>query len=78
MNELVSIERIAAKSGTSATDGTVVWTLAKSIWLLVNCLLGLLGVLFFPQLDAFLVFLVLTAVTICAGHSVGMHRLLIH
>jgi sn-1 stearoyl-lipid 9-desaturase len=28
--------------------------------------------------DAFALFLVTTAITICAGHSVGMHRLLIH
>lgn len=78
MNELVSIERIVAKPGTSATDGAVVWAPLKSIWLLLNCLFGILGILMFPQFDAFLVFIVLSAVTICAGHSVGMHRLLIH
>lgn len=30
------------------------------------------------SVDAFLVFLTTTAITICGGHSVGMHRLLIH
>lgn len=78
MNDLVSIERITAKPGTSATNGTVVWMPMKSFWLLLNSLFGLLGILLFPQLDAFLIFIALTVVTICAGHSVGMHRLLIH
>lgn len=78
MNELISIERVIANSGTSATDGKVVWLPIKSIWLLLNGVFGLMGVLFFPQLDASFVFVVLTAVSICAGHSVGMHRLLIH
>ena len=78
MNELVSIERIFAKSGTSAIDGAIVWAPKKSMWLLFNSLFGLLAILLFPQIDAFLIFVILTAITICAGHSVGMHRLLIH
>jgi stearoyl-CoA desaturase (delta-9 desaturase) len=32
----------------------------------------------YPTLEGLAVFLVLTVVTICAGHSTGMHRLLIH
>jgi len=31
-----------------------------------------------PSWAGFLIWLVTTAITICAGHSVGMHRLLIH
>ena len=37
-----------------------------------------IGIVWFTSPDAILVFLILTAITICAGHSVGMHRLLIH
>lgn len=32
----------------------------------------------YPHWDAAVLFLGLTGLTICAGHSVGMHRLLIH
>ena len=39
---------------------------------------GLAGVILFPQWDALLAFVALTGLTVCAGHSVGMHRLLIH
>jgi len=39
---------------------------------------GLAGLVFHASWQAFLVFLALSAVTLCAGHSVGMHRLLIH
>ena len=50
----------------------------KTLWLFGHGLAGSTGVLLYPQLGALLVFFGLTAVTICAGHSVGMHRLLIH
>ena len=40
--------------------------------------LGIAGIILYPQWDAALVFVILCAVTICGGQSVGMHRLLIH
>jgi len=45
----------------------------------MSFLLGaiVMGPIFFTW-DAFLVFLVTTGVTLCAGHSVGFHRRLIH
>lgn len=51
---------------------------AEVLWVFGHGALGLAGVLLFPRWDAALVFLALCAVTICGGHSVGMHRLLIH
>lgn len=78
MSELVSIERIRCSPETSATDGAIRLSSVKAVWLFGHVALGLLGLLLFPQIDALLVFVALTAVTICAGHSVGMHRLLIH
>ena len=36
------------------------------------------AVTLFPAWDAVAVMVALTGLTICAGHSVGMHRLLIH
>jgi sn-1 stearoyl-lipid 9-desaturase len=58
--------------------GTVMWDAPRSIWnmsFLVGALC--LGPLTFTW-SAFLLFLGLTAVTLCAGHSVGFHRRLIH
>ena len=37
-----------------------------------------MAIFVFPSWSGLLVFLGLSAVTLCAGHSVGMHRLLIH
>lgn len=78
MFELVSIERIRCRPETSATDGAIRFSSVKAVWLFGHLVLGVLGLLLFPHIDALLVFAGLTAVTICAGHSVGMHRLLIH
>jgi len=78
MDDLVSTERFIVSSQTSATKGTVVWSVPKTIWLVGHGLLGLSGVILFPQVDALILFFVLTAATVCIGHSIGMHRLLIH
>ncbi len=75
---LMATERVLPDAMTSATEGRIVWAPAKSLWFFAHAALGLLGIVLYPQRDAFAVFLILTAVTICAGHSVGMHRLLIH
>ena len=63
---------------TSATEGRIVWDAPKSLWWFAHLAGAVTAILVFPQWDAVLVMLMLTAVTICAGHSVGMHRLLIH
>lgn len=59
-------------------SGTVRWAPRHSLWnggmLLCALTLGPLTATW----DAVLVFLLLSAVTLCAGHSVGMHRRLIH
>ncbi len=75
---LTVTERVHPDLATSATDGEIKVSVLKTLWLLVNGTGGVIAVVAFPQLDGLLVFLLLTAITICAGHSVGMHRLLIH
>lgn len=39
---------------------------------------GIYGVLFLSSIENFLVFLISSAITLCLGHSLGMHRRLIH
>lgn len=62
----------------SATEGRVVWAPVKSIWntsMLAGALV--LGPVT-ASVDAIILFAALTYTTLLVGHSVGMHRLLIH
>nr|WP_311044974.1 acyl-CoA desaturase [Rhizobium lentis] len=51
---------------------------AKSIWITAMSLIAIIGGPATFTWSAFAVFILSTAITICLGHSVGMHRLLIH
>lgn len=77
--ELVSgSERIVADTNCSPVRGGVHWAPAKSLWIGFMSLTALfLGPLYFTW-HALLLFILTSAVTLCAGHSVGMHRRLIH
>lgn len=70
--------RILAGPTADPARGEVRWAPAKSLWIgsmtLAALLLGPLSV----TTGAVLLFLGTSAVTLCAGHSVGMHRRLIH
>ncbi|MDA0239356.1 MAG: acyl-CoA desaturase [Proteobacteria bacterium] len=58
--------------------GRVTWDPWRSIW---NASMLSAAIVMGPILfswDGFVVFLVISAVTLCAGHSVGFHRRLIH
>ncbi len=74
----LSTFRMLSGPQSDAVSGKVVWAPAKSLWTLtlsgVALVLGPITLSF----DALLLFVMTTAITICAGHSVGMHRLLIH
>ena len=74
----VSTARMISNAKSDAVAGRVVWSPAKSIWTAAMTAAALvLGPLTFTW-DAAALFIVASAVTLCAGHSVGMHRLLIH
>lgn len=62
----------------NAAEGHVAWDWPRSLW--NTAMFGgaiVLGPIFFNW-SAFAVFLVLSAITLCAGHSVGFHRRMIH
>jgi len=63
---------------TSATEGTVHWKPAKSVWISGMTLAALIGGPMFFTWDALALLVITTAVTVCLGHSLGMHRRLIH
>ncbi len=81
MNDFLLVagsHRIVAPPGTEPHTGRVRWQPIKSIWIGAMSLCALaLGPLFFTW-GAFAAFLGLCAITLCGGHSVGMHRRLIH
>lgn len=71
-------ERIVCGDHSNPVDGAVRWAPRKSLWIGAMTLAALvLGPLYFSW-SAFAVFLVLSAITLCFGHSVGLHRRLIH
>ena len=74
----LSTERVIAGPGVSATAGRVRWAPARSLWIggMTLAALGLGPVFVTP--GAVLLFLAISAVTLCLGHSIGLHRLLIH
>jgi fatty-acid desaturase len=74
----LSTDRMISSAATSATEGRVVWVPSKSIWTMAMTAIGVIGAPLTFSWDAWLLYVVTTIVTICAGHSVGMHRLLIH
>lgn len=70
--------RMISTENSDPTSGRVIWVAGKSLWVGGMTIVGLvLGPLTFSW-DASAVFVILTGLTICLGHSVGMHRLLIH
>ncbi|MFJ7436857.1 acyl-CoA desaturase [Methylorubrum thiocyanatum] len=76
--ECLSTERVISDPGVSATEGRVAWAPERSLWIGGMTLAALtLGPVFVTP-GAVILFLVTSAVTLCLGHSVGLHRLLIH
>ncbi|MEM7188062.1 MAG: fatty acid desaturase [Pseudomonadota bacterium] len=76
--QLIATERCHPTPGTDHMAGRIVWTPARSIWWFAMAAGGVLAVTLFASWGGFLVFILLSGATLLAGHSVGMHRLLIH
>jgi fatty-acid desaturase len=70
--------RMVDADDSSAIEGTVRWNPKKSLWLSGMTLTALIGGPLCFSWSAFVLFLVTTAITLCLGHSLGMHRGLIH
>jgi fatty-acid desaturase len=71
-------ERIITDDETDPLIGHVRWAPAKSLWIgAMTAAAMMLGPIFFTW-SALLLFIATSGITLCAGHSVGMHRRLIH
>ena len=62
----------------SALLGVVKFDVTKSAWITTLYLLAIFGGAATLSWDAVIVFLLTSGVTLCFGHSLGMHRKLIH
>lgn len=76
--QLHSTERVICTAATDCMSGRVRWAAQKSIWYFGHATVSMIAIVLFWDLYAICSAIALTAVTICMGHSVGMHRLLIH
>ena len=70
--------RMRDADGTDAVTGVVRWKPVKSLWLLAMTGIALIAGPLFVTWGAVALFVATTAVTVCLGHSLGMHRRLIH
>lgn len=71
-------QRIDFGGGFDPVKGHVRWSAVKSLWWSSMVLGWVVGGTIWFSVSAVLVFLLCCAVTLCLGHSLGMHRKLIH
>lgn len=74
----LSTDRMIAMPDTLATAGVIHWAPARSLWTCSMLLAALVLAPFTATPGAIAIFLVTTAITLCLGHSLGLHRLFIH
>ena len=63
---------------TNPVEGKVVWAPVKSLWFIFHALVAVIGGYLTFRYDAVLLAFVFTVITLCFGHSIGLHRLLVH
>lgn len=77
VQNLISTDRVQVSAITDDQAGDIRWNPSKSLFYCGMAFMGLLSVPYTNPKE-WVIFGLLTVVTILAGHSVGMHRLLIH
>ncbi len=63
---------------TNPIEGEVVWSPVKSLWFTTHLVIAIIGGWLTISIGAVLVTGVFTVLTLCLGHTVGLHRLIIH
>lgn len=72
------VNSLVLSPSTDAVAGVVKWDPVRSIWNGTILLAALTLAPIYATWGAFAVFLILSAITLCTGHSVGYHRRLVH
>ena len=76
---IVEIPRMRQQSEeTNPVEGNVAWSPIKSLWFTGHLLIAIVAGYFTFSWQAVAASFVFTVVTLCLGHSIGLHRLLIH
>jgi stearoyl-CoA desaturase (delta-9 desaturase) len=70
--------RIESTNISDAYNGKVCWSPIKSIFSSLMYLGFVIAIFYFPSRDGFLIYITTCAIILCFGHSLGMHRKLIH
>lgn len=78
MDTHCGVPRIVAPAGASPIDGTVHWSPVNSMWLGSMTLVTLIFGPFTLAWDTAALFFASCGLTLCLGHSLGMHRRLVH
>jgi fatty-acid desaturase len=78
MDTHTGVPRIHATGQANPILGTVQWAPVKSLWLAAMTVVALIAGPITLAWDTAAVFIVSCAITLCLGHSLGMHRRLIH
>lgn len=63
---------------TNPLHGHFVWAARKSLWFTAHALIALFAGMWTFSVGAFVLFAGFTALTLCLGLTVGLHRLLVH
>lgn len=74
----LSTDRMIADESVSAMEGTVRWAPARSLWMIGMTGSALVLAPIYVTPGSVILLLVTCGVTLCLGHSIGLHRLLIH
>ena len=70
---------MAARSpATNPVFGTIVWSPIKSAWFTAHLLIAAIGGSLLFNYKAVVLSIAFTVATLCLGHTLGLHRLLIH
>lgn len=71
-------ERVIARDDSNCAQGHVRFDAVKSLWWSVMTVGGSAGVIFYASWTNAALFLGLSIIILCGGHSLGMHRKFIH
>lgn len=77
-NASCSPARVQASASSNASEGTVTVSTTKLLWVGSMFAIAVIGGALSLSLENVLVFVLTTGVSLCLGHSLGMHRKLIH
>lgn len=72
------VPTIVALPGSNPVHGRVVWSPLRSLWWFAMAVGGAMAIVCHASWGGVAVFLASSAATLCLGHSLGMHRRLIH